>query len=698
VAAVFYIVTWVRNTPRRHRPEYAYAVAFVFAEVMLALAAVLARGPRGYGYVILVMPLLPFALAFPRRVVAAGSALSAGLMLAVTFGVNMDELRAAPPLVYCAPLVLIGLAITVLVVRDVDDAARRSALVDDLTGVLNRSALRPRLSELGHQAAVSGAPIGVVVGDIDHFKAINDRHGHVAGDAVLRGIARRLSDCVGGFDPVYRIGGEEFMILLPGRDTEQTYEVAVRMRQAVRSEALDGVHATMSFGVASSAGGEPFNFDAAFERADAALYAAKQSGRDCVTAARATGGVTATPQRRGAEAISAAAVQPASVGRASRATGPARTQRPSHLEVVPSGWTYGPAVTSGGATPVTEELEREHILAVNRRLTPLFRVLSVAAFVAIAGAIPWFGWHTLIAPVIVAVPVALAEAYSNRLRRPAITLAAGFLMFQTSIAIGFLCARGAPLFALSLFTLMVPGANAMLPARAAAIGTAYTALLMTAVALILGGPQIQGNPAILLFPLALVVEAACIGGIIGRSAVGFRGASVVDDLTGLLNRTALRARLLELDASASGLPHALAILLIDLDHFKQINDQAGHARGDAVLREAAARMQAGLRTFESAYRIGGEEFLVVLPDGDASAAVVVAERLRQAVGDAPCAGLVVTVSVGIAVAEPGHFDYRGTFARADAALYDAKRSGRDRVCVDPDAGATRTVSAGMVAA
>ena len=214
-AGVVYVLTWARNTPRRHRPEYAYVFAFVFAEVMFAASAGLASGPRGYGYVMLIMPVLPLAVAFPRRVVAAGSALAVGLMLAVTFGVDLAELRAAPPVAWCAPLVLLGLTVTVLVVRDVDDAARRSAFVDDLTGALNRSALRPRLSELRHQAEASGAPVGVIVGDIDHFKAINDRHGHVAGDAVLRGIARCLSDCVSAFDPVYRLGGEEFVSCCP---------------------------------------------------------------------------------------------------------------------------------------------------------------------------------------------------------------------------------------------------------------------------------------------------------------------------------------------------------------------------------------------------------------------------------------------------------------------------------------------------
>ena len=694
-AGVVYVLTWARNTPRRHRPEYAYAVAFVFAEVMFAASAGLATGPRAYGYVMLIMPVLPIAVAFPRRVVAAGSALAVGLILAVTFGVDLAEVRAAPPVAWCAPIALLALAVTVLVVRDVDDAARRSAFVDDLTGALNRSALRPRLSELRHQAEASGAPVGVIVADIDHFKAINDRHGHVTGDAALRNIARCLGDCVGGFDPVYRLGGEEFVILLPGRDTDAAHDVAQRMHQAVRSRPVDGVSATVSFGVAASVAGQPFDFDAVFERADEALYAAKQSGRDRVSAAREVDLADAASEQR-PEAILAAADAggPAARVAAGRSTGRARPRRRS----VTSG-THGTGVASDDTTPVTEKLEHEHILEVNRRLTPLFRVLSVVAFVAIAAAIPWFGWHTLIAPVLVAVPVALAEVYSNRLRHPVGALAAGWLLFQTSIAIGFLAARGAPLFALSLFVLMIPGPSAMLPTRVAAVGTAYTALLMTAVALILDHAAILNNPAVLLFPLALLVEAAGIGTIIGRSAVGFRGAGVVDELTGLLNRTALRARLLELDAQAVGVAHELAILLIDLDHFKRINDLAGHARGDAVLREAAARLRAGLRSFESAYRVGGEEFLVLLPGGDVGAAVAVAERLRRAVGSAPCAGLDVTISIGVAVAGPGQpFDYRVTFARADAALYEAKRCGRDQVCVDPPAATARAAAlAGTVA-
>jgi len=168
---------------------------------------------------------------------------------------------------------------------------------------------------------------------------------------------------------------------------------------------------------------------------------------------------------------------------------------------------------------------------------------------------------------------------------------------------------------------------------------------------------------------------------VGRSAVGHRGAGIVDELTGLLNRTALTARVLELDAQSASAPRQVGMLLIDVDHFKQINDRVGHAAGDLVLREAGARIRAALRSYESAYRIGGEEVLILLPHADVEAATEVAERLRSVVGESPCGGLAVTISVGVGVTAPGEqFVFGDVFQRADAALYEAKRLGRDQVC------------------
>lgn len=159
-----------------------------------------------------------------------------------------------------------------------------------------------------------------------------------------------------------------------------------------------------------------------------------------------------------------------------------------------------------------------------------------------------------------------------------------------------------------------------------------------------------------------------------------------DVLTGALNRRAIMAAL---DAAFDAPdPHAgpLAVALVDLDHFKGINDRFGHPVGDDVLRRFVTVAARSLRVSDRIGRWGGEEFLVVLPaSGGAEAARMVADRLREAVATHPWrefgADLEVTVSVGVALARPG-MTQGELLGRADLSLYRAKRAGRDRVCVD----------------
>ena len=125
----------------------------------------------------------------------------------------------------------------------------------------------------------------MIVGDLDHFKRINDTRGHTIGDVVLKEVAYVLRKELRAFDLAYRLGGEEFLILVPGSDLQGTEELAERLRRAIAAEELaGGVSVTMSFGVDASARHERFNYAAVFARADAALYRAKRSGRDRVCA------------------------------------------------------------------------------------------------------------------------------------------------------------------------------------------------------------------------------------------------------------------------------------------------------------------------------------------------------------------------------------------------------------------------------
>ncbi len=192
----------------------------------------------------------------------------------------------------------------------------------------------------------------------------------------------------------------------------------------------------------------------------------------------------------------------------------------------------------------------------------------------------------------------------------------------------------------------------------------------------------------MLVPGDAIVGVALFGWAHMHSEVAQRAEAVMDPLTQMLNRKALVARAAELAQQTALTRQPVGVVLGDLDHFKRVNDTAGHQVGDAVLRDVAFRWRLSLRAYEMAYRLGGEEFLVLLPGATVAEAEEVAERLRAAIGAAPIAGQDVTMSFGVAASADGEpFDFDALYAQADAALYRAKRGGRDRVCGGPGRGA-----------
>ena len=168
-----------------------------------------------------------------------------------------------------------------------------------------------------------------------------------------------------------------------------------------------------------------------------------------------------------------------------------------------------------------------------------------------------------------------------------------------------------------------------------------------------------------------------------RKSRHLRDLTLLDPLTGIANRPGIeREAARALDASArNGTP--LSLLMLDLDHFKSINDRYGHAAGDKVLRATAAVWQAQLRGRDPLGRIGGEEFVVVCPDTTLEQALLVAGRLREAAHglrfDDIDPALAVSVSIGAAQARKSGDSCDALIDRADAALYRAKQQGRDRV-------------------
>ncbi|MCB9989776.1 MAG: PleD family two-component system response regulator [Rhodospirillales bacterium] len=159
--------------------------------------------------------------------------------------------------------------------------------------------------------------------------------------------------------------------------------------------------------------------------------------------------------------------------------------------------------------------------------------------------------------------------------------------------------------------------------------------------------------------------------------------AVRDGGTGLFNRRYLEVHLQKKldDSKISG--RNVGVLILDIDHFKLVNDTYGHVIGDEVLQEFADRLRDNLRGFDLVARLGGEEFVAILPDVPAERAMIIAERLRCSIADAPVRcrskdiSLEITTSIGGALIEPGDYSVQEVLDRADTALYEAKNGGRN---------------------
>lgn len=159
-----------------------------------------------------------------------------------------------------------------------------------------------------------------------------------------------------------------------------------------------------------------------------------------------------------------------------------------------------------------------------------------------------------------------------------------------------------------------------------------------------------------------------------------------DPLTGIYNRRSFMELARQLLARANRFNEPLAVMVLDVDHFKQVNDTYGHAAGDDALRQVASGCAGVLREYDILGRLGGEEFIVAVPGATLDEAMVVAERLRRSVSRAVipvdgAADLRLTVSIGVYAVSPSHESIETAIHRADLALYRAKRDGRNRVSV-----------------
>ena len=176
--------------------------------------------------------------------------------------------------------------------RDNVQSAIELAAIDSLTGLNNRRFFEKQLAEMLERSAHGGRSLSLMMLDIDHFKQVNDRHGHDAGDHVLKSLAQRIKGALRRCDPICRYGGEEFIVLLPDTPLATARQIAERVRSVIEAtpftlDAAGGQTIPVTISIGLAARGDDANADALLRRADRALYASKTAGRNCVTTAAA---------------------------------------------------------------------------------------------------------------------------------------------------------------------------------------------------------------------------------------------------------------------------------------------------------------------------------------------------------------------------------------------------------------------------
>lgn len=334
---------------------------------------------------------------------------------------------------------------------------------------------------------------------------------------------------------------------------------------------------------------------------------------------------------------------------------------------------------------IHEEARRERLLDMETRVrryrTACFAILALS--IALGGSSE-FGWWWLAPMAAGLAGFAVADRFMRESSHPALWVAGAWAALPALLAAAVLLTGGATSPVLVWFALPAVTLGFRFEPRGMVLGTAYILLLFAACAVAPDPGAALEHRQILIAAAALILSTVILSGALVESDRAHRRRSTLDPLTGLFNRNALEQRLGELNGQPcdhdEGLSHAL--LLCDLDNFKRVNDQLGHAAGDAVLQDVAYTMRATLQAGDTIYRVGGEEILVILPGAGREDAIEIAERLRCAVHDRRPVGVPVSISIGVAVSEPDVVDTDDLVARADAALYAAKAGGRNLVYVD----------------
>ncbi|OJF11064.1 GGDEF domain-containing protein [Couchioplanes caeruleus] len=493
--------------------------------------------------------------------------------------------------------------------------------VDSLTGCLNRRGFDERLATELARAEATGSPVTLVLADLDRFKDVNDTYGHQAGDDLLAWAGRTLTDGVRTHDAVGRIGGDEFAALLTDTGTGDAQAVVKRLRATL------GPVAPASIGCASYP-------DEAATAAELKILADQRVYQD------KTARVRQVPSS-GAVAAARAALERGVEAKVSRRERRRHSTADMGRLGIAVGWSgLAQALVFSTANP---------------------RQAAMAVILALAG-------------VLGALVMLTADRLSRSTRLRHWMNAYGFTMYAMATTVVALDGGASSAMAAGLLAGM-PLVALSTPRRIAVPLLAAASLSYLGLATFVGASSAWHVAMQLGGTLAVATVCGRQGAVAGQQRRLLTALSRVDVLTDTLNRRGFEERFTAACALAATTGAPIALLIFDLNGFKQVNDQHGHAAGDELLRWVAHTLQTNVGPGDVVGRLGGDEFVVLLtrPNHDSPGAHT-DRRAPRAVADSLRTALAhrTAASVGTAVFGQHGTDFDTLYAHADHELYAQK--------------------------
>ncbi|MDE2402626.1 MAG: diguanylate cyclase [Burkholderiales bacterium] len=570
---------------------------------------------------------------------------------------------------------------------------------DTLTGLYNRRHMNSLLAHHVERAQRHGIALTLAILDLDHFKQVNDTHGHGVGDEVLKTFARAAQAHLGGNDTVARWGGEEFLLL----STASPQEVLDRLEQ-LRLDLTDipaaaevpTLRVSYSAGLALYQNHELIGHT--IERADQALYEAKAAGRAQSRLAPASVAAAAqSPQSSSTSVHPSPSASETPIAKRNRSPLDVLNDKDAPLaDAAPArlGWLLG-------HDPKQRLWVARSLLSA---LPYVFGVFSLAYSTQTGHLTPAAALTMALGLILTPTLLygAIRSGWTQRLADPAITMAQVLVAGTWTLA---MYAVGGPVRGALLITtvLILTVAACNMSPRKGWLACLYLLVIQTILTFVLPMVQPEGFLAVVerfnWIMMVLNLPAVMMMGVqlgklrsrlkqqreqLKEAVARLSELATYDELTGLSNRTYMTEMLAHYARRHAQCGEEFTLALIDLDHFKRVNDCYGHNVGDEVLKAFAHQAGETLRHIDVISRWGGEEFLILCPQTTPEQALIGLERLRQVFSVVEVShsvpNLRASFSAGLSAPLEGE-SIESTLARVDAALYDAKHGGRNRTCL-----------------